>query len=118
LHCSDKWHNWLYVLKFEWSDVLVPGSCLVGGLKTRILLGGLAPLLFMLSPLVLSIVLYMFANCRAQITKLADDTQWEVGIARDVAAGLDGTVVPLGRQQRSFVRRRPGHNHHRARPPP
>jgi hypothetical protein len=72
----DQWHNWLNVLKFEWSDVVVPGSCLVGGLKLRILLRGLAPLILLLFPLAISIVMCMISHCRAQI---ADRTKTLVG---------------------------------------
>jgi len=70
----DKWLDWLEVLKFDWSELLVPGACLLGGLKSRILLRGLGPLLLMLCPLVISIVTYMASYCRARIGEDADRT--------------------------------------------
>jgi len=71
---SGYYHSlgWLEALKFDWSDVVIPGSCLVGGLKIRLLLRGLVPLLLMLSPLVLSIVQHMISYCRGRVANRAD----------------------------------------------
>jgi hypothetical protein len=74
LHCvhSDHSLDWLQVLKFDWSDFVVPGACLVGGLKFRLVLRGLVPLLLMLSPLVFCIVQYVISHCRARMATRND----------------------------------------------
>jgi hypothetical protein len=56
------------VLRFDWSNYVVPGACLVGGLKMRFLLRGLAPLLLIAIPLMISVVSHMTSYCHARIT--------------------------------------------------
>jgi hypothetical protein len=51
------------VLKFDWTSFVVPGGCLVGGLKIRLLLRALVALFLMFSPLVLAVVHYMVSYC-------------------------------------------------------
>jgi hypothetical protein len=69
--CPGNWLDWLEVLKFDWSRLLLPGTCLVGGLKFRLLLRGLVPLLFMLGPPLLSIASYTISYCHARIVSRA-----------------------------------------------
>jgi hypothetical protein len=85
---SDEWLDWLDVQKFDWSDSVVPGACLVGGLKFRLLLRGLGPLLLMLVPLVLSIVPHIISYSYARIVqvKRANRTQQPFGEAFKVAS--------------------------------
>jgi hypothetical protein len=67
------------VLSFEWSEFLVPGACLVGGLKFRLLLRGLVPLLLMLGPLVLSIASCLIFCCCVRIGVCADRAKMPFG---------------------------------------
>jgi len=53
----------------------VPGACLVGGIKLRVVLRGLVPLLLMLGPLVLSIMPVIVLSCRARVAPRADCTK-------------------------------------------
>jgi hypothetical protein len=71
---SDKWLDWLEVMKFDWSEFVIPGPCLVGGFKARVMLRGLVPLLLMSIPLVFSIVWYMISYGCARIGMRTDRT--------------------------------------------
>jgi hypothetical protein len=62
------------VLKFEWSDVVIPDACLVGGLQFRILLRGLVALGLMLLPFILSIMAYMISYCCSRVRGRAKES--------------------------------------------
>jgi hypothetical protein len=83
---SDQWLDWLKVLSFDWSEFFVPGACLVGGFKSRILLRGIVPLFLMLVPLVISVAPYLILCWCARVGVRTDRAQTPFGEGLKAAA--------------------------------
>ena len=75
-----EYYEWMEVFAFatfEWDQFVVPGSCLPGGFRFRVLLRGLVPLLLMLAIVPINMSVVFFNWCRKGCRdKSCFDTLW------------------------------------------
>ena len=78
-------------MQFDWTHFVIPGSCLAGGSKSRLLLSGLVPLFLMAVSVVLGCLPFVFSYCRSRICKPAVRSAAVVG--RPFCRGLKAAAL-------------------------